>query len=62
MKFILQNWALLLRGQERWLQDNSALQKVLKKLLVLKATGSEADYNRLLQRTGSLRQFIEKKG
>ena len=62
MKFILQNWALLLRGQERLLQDNSALQKVLKKLLVLKATGSEADYNRLLQRTGSLRQFIEKKG
>lgn len=61
MKFIIQNWALLLRGQEVLLQQNHALQKVLKELFVLKATGSEADYNRLLQRTVSLRQMIEKR-
>jgi hypothetical protein len=59
MKFILQNWALLLMPHEASLQQNGALKKVLKKLFTLKATGSEADYHALLQKSGALRQFIE---
>lgn len=59
MKFILQNWALLLMHHKVSLKQNGALIKVLKKLFVLKARGREAEYNILLQRTGSLRQLIE---
>ena len=59
MKFILQNWALLLMHHEPSLQQNKALKKVLKKLFVLKTGGSEAEYNNLLQKTGTLRQLIE---
>ena len=59
MKFILQNWALLLMHHEAPLQQNGALKKVLKKLFALKATGSEADYHKLLQKSVALRQLIE---
>jgi hypothetical protein len=59
MKIILQNWALLLLHHEAALQQNRALKKMLKQLFVLKATGSEADYHKLLQKSGPLRQFIE---
>jgi hypothetical protein len=59
MKFIVQNWALLLMHHEASLQQNGALKKELKKLFVLKAIGSEADYHALLQNSGALRQFIE---
>jgi hypothetical protein len=59
MKFILQNWVLLLMHHEASIQQNGALKKVLKKLFALKAMGSEADYHALLQRSGALRQFIE---
>jgi hypothetical protein len=61
MKFILQNWALLLIHDETALQKNSALKKVLKKLFMLKATGSEADYHALLQKTNALRIIMESK-
>lgn len=60
MKFILQNWALLLMPHEASLQQNGAVKKVLKKLFALKVTGSEADYHALLQNSGALRQFIER--
>lgn len=59
MKFILQNWALLLMHNNTPLQLNGALQKVLKKLFILKARGTEAEYNLLLQKSGALRRFIE---
>lgn len=61
MKFILQNWALLLINDETALQKNSALKKVLKKLFMLKASGSEADYHALLQKTNTLRIIMESK-
>lgn len=61
MKFILQNWALLLIQNEAALQKNSALKKVLKKLFMLKASGSEADYHALLQKTNTLRIIMESK-
>ena len=59
MKFILQNWALLLIHHETSLQQNGEVKKVLKKLFALKAMGSEADYHALLQKSVVLRQFIE---
>ena len=59
MKFILQNWALLLMQDEAALQKNNALKKVLKQLFVLKATGCEADYHALLQKSNILRQLME---
>lgn len=59
MKFILQNWALLLMQHEALLQKNNALKKVLKQLFVLKATGCEADYHALLQKSNILRQLME---
>ncbi len=59
MKFILQNWALLLIHHGTSLQQNGALKKVLKKLFVLKATGSEAEYHKLLQKSVALRHIIE---
>lgn len=59
MKFILQNWALLLLHSDATWQQNGILKNVLKKLFVLKANGSEAEYNILLQGTKSLRQLIE---
>lgn len=59
MKFILQNWALLLMHDETALQKNGAVKNVLKQLFLLKATGSEADYHALLQKSYVLRQLIE---
>jgi len=59
MKFILQNWAPLLMPGETALRQNGLLQKALKKLFILKATGSEAEYNVLLQQSGVVREFIE---
>ena len=59
MKFILQNWALLVMQDEAALQKNNALKKVLKQLFVLKATGCEADYHSLLQKSTILRQLME---
>lgn len=59
MKFILQNWALLLMHNEAAVQKNSTLKKILKQLFVLKATGSEADYHTLLQKTNTIRMIME---
>ena len=59
LKFILQNWALLLMHNEARLQSSTALKKILKKLFTIKATGSEAAYIALLQQAGILRKFIE---
>lgn len=59
MKFILQNWALLLMHDEAALQKNSDLRKVLKKLFVLKATGNDADYHALLQKAYEVRSIME---
>lgn len=60
MKFILQNWALLLLQYEATLKKNNSLKNELKKILMLKAKGSEAEYHALLQKSNTLRQFIER--
>lgn len=59
IKFILQNWAVLIMHNETTPQLNGELKKELKKLFVLKATGSEAAYHALLQKSKIVRQLIE---
>jgi hypothetical protein len=59
MKFILYNWALLLMHHEADLKKNGTLKKELKKLFVLKATGSEAEYHKVLQKSNVLRRLVE---
>jgi hypothetical protein len=59
MKFVLQNWAVLLMQHKEALQQNSALKKVLKQLFMLKATAREADYHALLQKSNALRELME---
>jgi hypothetical protein len=58
MKFILKNWAVLLLSNEKELRHNSALKKLLKKLFILKAGGSEEAYITGLQQAVDLRKFI----
>lgn len=60
MQFLLQNWALLLLPLLKEWQHNTELKKTLKKLLLLKATGSEAAYHSALQKATGLRQLVEK--
>lgn len=59
MKFILDNWAVLLLSNEKELRHNRTLKKVLKKLFILKAGGNEEEYITRLQQTVDLRKFIE---
>ncbi len=59
MKFILKSWAVLLLSNEKELRRNNALKKILKKLFVLKAGGSEEAYITTLQQSSVLRKFIE---
>ncbi len=59
MKFILNNWAVLLLNNEKELRHNGALKKSLKKLFILKAGGSEEAYITGLQQAVELREFIE---
>jgi hypothetical protein len=60
MKFILQNWALLVMQDEAALQKNAALKKELKQLVMLKAKDNEANYHALLQKSTELRRLFEK--
>ncbi|MEO7266153.1 MAG: hypothetical protein ABIW38_14645 [Ferruginibacter sp.] len=59
MRFILQNWYMLLVANEKELAENKSLQKILKKLFMLKATGSEEEYIMEMQKSVLLRKFIE---
>jgi hypothetical protein len=59
MSFILKNWALLLLQNEKEIQLNLRLKKLLKKLFNLKAAGSEVEYISLLQQAPELRNLIE---
>ena len=57
-EFILKNWGVLLLSDEKELKSNNALKRSLKELVALKDTGSEEAYNRLLQKTPALANFI----
>jgi hypothetical protein len=59
MNFILKNWAVLLLSNEKELQRNSNLKKVLKKLFELKARGSEEVYIKILQQSAGIKIFVE---
>jgi len=59
MNFVLNNWAVLLLSGETELRGNPALKKILKKLFVLKATGSEEEYIKVMQGAVELRKFME---
>ena len=59
MNFIFKNWAVLLLSNEKELRRNSPVKKILKKLFVLKANGSEEEYITALQKTADLRNFME---
>ena len=59
MNFILKNWCLLLLSNEKELNSNTSLKRILKKLFVLKASGSEEEYIQTLQQAAVVRNFIE---
>jgi hypothetical protein len=59
MKFILQNWALLLMHKEAELNRSGALKKELKKFFVAKTTSSEEKCIAMLQKAALLREFVE---
>ena len=60
LNFILKNWAVLLLSNEKELRSNSVLRKMLKKLFVLKANGSEEAYITGLQNAAELKIFTER--
>jgi hypothetical protein len=60
MNFILQNWALLLMLHATAIKNSRALQQQLKQLFMLKATGSEMEYHKLLQKAYVLREIVAK--
>lgn len=59
MQFVLKNWALLLLSRAKELRTNTQLKSACKKLFVLKVSGSEMAYIKLLQQSKELREFIE---
>lgn len=59
LEFTVQNWALLLMGHKKELQQNQALKKSLKELFLLKAKGNETAYHFLLQKNQVLRGWLE---
>ncbi len=60
INFILKNWVVLLLSNEKELQSNMPLKRILKKLFVLKVSGSEEEYITAMQQSVVLRQFTEK--
>lgn len=56
--FILKSWAVLLLTQEKF-PLNRGLRKTLKKLVELKATGSEEAYISALQKAGDIKKLME---
>ncbi len=59
MDYILKNWGVLLLSNESELRSNPVLKKILKKLFVLKATGPEEEYIKVMQGAVVLRKFME---
>ena len=60
MRFILENWAALLLPSEKELRSNLALKRSVKELFELKANGIEEDFIKAMQKSVSLRKFLEK--
>ena len=59
INFVLKNWSLLLLSCEKELLQNSGLKKLLKKLFMMKAKGSEEDYIKALQQSPDLKKMME---
>ena len=58
MQYVLKNWSILLLNEEKELRSNSELKKILKKLIQLKAGGSEEEYIYGLQRSVALKKMM----
>ena len=59
INFVLKNWSLLLLADEKEWGSNHLLKTQLKKLVILKAAGSEEVYINELQHAGELRKYLE---
>ena len=59
MKFVLQNWSMVLLANEKELRSNKTLQRSFKLLFNLKASGKEEEYISVLQKSVLIRKFIE---
>ncbi|WP_407526023.1 hypothetical protein PDL71_04670 [Lacibacter sp. MH-610] len=57
--FTVQNWSLLLLQHEAVLKKNGKLKQELKKLFLLKASGSEEAYHFLLQKNKVLKDWMK---
>lgn len=60
LQFIIRSWSVILMANEKSLHSNAGLKKSLQKLFVLKANGSEEEYNDMLRKTPALRGFLDK--
>ncbi len=59
MHFVLRSWCIFLLCKEKEILQNNRLQKTLKTLFNLKATGSEEAYMATLQKAHDLRKLME---
>ncbi len=59
MHFVLKSWCIFLLCKEKEILQNNRLQKTLKTLFHLKATGSEEAYMATLQKAHDLRKLME---
>jgi hypothetical protein len=60
IQYVLKNWSILLLNYGKELRSKGGLKKLLKKLIELKANGSEEDYIYNLQRSTTLKKILEK--
>ena len=60
IQYVLKNWSILLLNNEKELNSNSGLKKILKKLFGVKANGSEEEYIYGLQRSVALKKMMER--
>jgi len=58
MNFILRNWAVFLLCKEEEIKLSNNLKQILKNLFRLKASGSEMEYIKALQKAGALQNIV----
>ena len=60
LQYVLKNWSILLLNNEQDLRNNRGLKNALKKLVELKAAGSEEEYIDGLQRSAALKKMMKR--
>ena len=58
LQYVLKNWCVLLMNQYDELHSNKSLLETVKKIIFLKAEGSEEEYMMLLQNSQPLRKLV----